>query len=204
MDNLLIVFLIFFLLSFVLKKIWRISLSDKSYMVIAFFGIIVHELSHLIFCLIFRAKVERVKLFSAKGGYVVCGKPKIPLGKFFIGLAPTIGGILSLFFIFNILNLSFGFNQFFDWRFWLFIILSSSILSYIAPSKSDLKASFIGLITVIIIFLSLSYFGIKIPDSLYQKAYQLFLMIIKIEVLSIGLGLIFLIFKSLRKRFSHI
>jgi hypothetical protein len=203
MNNFIISFSIFFFLSLLLKKIWVSALSEKSYMVIAFFGIIVHELSHLIFCLIFRAKVEKAKLFSAKGGYVTCGKPKIPLGRFFIGFAPILGGIAVLFFLFNIFNLEFNLGQIADWKFWVFLILSSSILSYIAPSKADLKASFLGLIFVILIFFILNYFKISLPDSLYQKSYQLFLMMIKIEILSIILGLFFLFVKFL-KRLSHI
>jgi hypothetical protein len=203
MNDFFISLLIFFLLSFLLKKIWISCLSRKSYMVIAFLGIVVHELSHLVFCLLFRAKVEKAKLFSTQGGYVVCGKPKIPLGKFFIGFAPIIGGIGTLFILFDKFNLDFNFNQFSDWKFWVFIFLASSILSYIAPSRSDIKASLLGLIIITVGIFSLNYFNIKIPDSLYQRAYQLFLMMIKIELISIGVGLILLFIKSL-KRFRHI
>lgn len=169
-------------------------------MIIAFLGIVVHELSHLIFCWIFRAKVEKAKIFSPQGGYVSCSKPKIPLGRFFIGFAPVIVGTTVLYFLFNIFDLKISFNQFSDWRFWVFLIVATSILSYIAPSKSDIKASFLGLIVVIGIIIVLSHFGINISDSLYQKINQLFLVMIKIELLSVVVGLVLLLFKKL----SHI
>jgi hypothetical protein len=203
MNSLIVYFSVFFILSFLLKKLWVSSLSQKSYMVIAFFGILVHELSHLVFCLIFRAKVEKAKLFSANGGYVVCGNPKIPLGKFFIGFAPIIGGVSILYFLFKIFNLGFDLSQISNWKFWVFLFLSSSILSYIAPSRADLKASFFGLMIFFLTIFILNYFGIQIPEFIYQNLNQLFLMMIKIEILSIGLGLLFWVIKPL-KRLRHV
>lgn len=76
-------------------------------------GTIVHELSHLIMCLIFRHKIKDVRLFrpieseyDGVLGYVSHtykkGSIYQNLGNFFIGIAPLIGGTLSIILIFRL------------------------------------------------------------------------------------------------------
>jgi len=54
-------------------------------------GVVVHELSHILGCLVMGAKVKNVVLFSKEGGSVTYSRPKIPiLGDVIINTAPLI------------------------------------------------------------------------------------------------------------------
>lgn len=77
-------------------------------------GTIIHELSHMIMCFIFRHKIKEVKLFrpfesihDGLLGYVSHSYNKKSLyqnmGNFFIGIAPLIGGTLSIVLIFKLI-----------------------------------------------------------------------------------------------------
>ena len=147
---------------------WKRILTGKRYAIIAFPGVIIHELSHLFACLITLAKVEEVKLFSLSGGFVKHKKSKLPIiGEPIISLFPVIGGTISLFIIFflfgiNLPDLRFNLNFILEsrdlflseWRnlsFWILIYLSTSIIISIIPSKKDLKNSLSGLLIILII-----------------------------------------------------
>lgn len=61
------------------------------YYVIRAPGVILHELSHILGCLIMGAKIKNVVLFSEKGGSVTYSPPKIPyFGEVVISTAPLI------------------------------------------------------------------------------------------------------------------
>lgn len=77
-------------------------------------GTFIHELSHLVMCLIFMHKINSVKFFrpiESKNdgilGYVSHSYKKDSLyqsiGNFFIGIAPIIGGTIMIILLFNIL-----------------------------------------------------------------------------------------------------
>ncbi len=81
-------------------QIWS-GLLGKAFFFLAFPGIFVHELSHMIGCLIMGAKVTNFSLFEQQGGYVTHGEPKIPIiGKPVISLAPVFGCGLALYVVF--------------------------------------------------------------------------------------------------------
>lgn len=63
-------------------------------------GIILHELSHALFCLLTGAKVVSINLFKKDGGEVKHGHSKIPiLGSILISLSPFVIGALAIFFL---------------------------------------------------------------------------------------------------------
>ncbi len=75
-----------------------------------FIGVPIHEMGHLIFCLIFRHKVESFKLLDLNAtngvlGYVNHGYQKNSLyqniGNFFIGVGPIIFGTVVLYALIN-------------------------------------------------------------------------------------------------------
>lgn len=63
-------------------------------------GIILHELSHLVICLVTLTKVRDIKLFSKSGGFVEHEKSKIPfIGNFLISIAPLLVGSIGIYYL---------------------------------------------------------------------------------------------------------
>jgi hypothetical protein len=109
------------------------AFGKKSIYITGFIGVPIHELSHAIVALIFKHKVTEIKLFQPNSedntlGYVKHRYNPMSIyqqiGNFFIGIAPILGGILSISvlmyflmpsiydgFMSNILN-SININQF--------------------------------------------------------------------------------------------
>lgn len=81
------------------------KLGFKSIYISAVIGTPIHELSHAIMCLVFGHKITQIKFFSPdnKGtlGFVTHSYNNRStwhiLGNFFIGIAPIIGGVVSLY-----------------------------------------------------------------------------------------------------------
>lgn len=114
--------------------------------ILTFPGVIIHELSHLIFCYIFKIKVYQVKFFTLKHvnfdklfsaspvGWVIHEKPKKFIQSFFISIGPfIINSFLAIIFFaiaIKISNLST-----FGYYFVLWIATSIAVNSF--PSKGD-------------------------------------------------------------------
>ncbi len=76
------------------------SFLGKSYRVFVAPGIIVHELSHALFCILTGASIKKISLFEKKGGYVQHTQPRIPiLGQFLISFAPFVIGLGSIYLL---------------------------------------------------------------------------------------------------------
>ena len=186
-------FIWFFVLigiGFLLGFFWSKIFFGKIRWLLVFPGVIIHEISHALGCLVTLAKIKEIKIFSPKGSYVSHSKPKIPLiGKFIISFSPIAGGIfflflLSLIFDFtlpemnlldwsfypNILSLfkesfSFVFNNYRFWQFWVFMYLAISTVICLVPSKKDFKNSFFSavfLVAVLILLINLGIFSVQI------------------------------------------
>ncbi len=132
-------------------------------------GVVVHELSHALFCLFFGHKITEMKLFSPAEdgvlGYVVHSyDPKNyyqKIGLFFIGTAPIWGGIGFIFLVSKILlppeMLPFSknaadnmfaffrgfifFRQWASWHFYLWLYVVLTIGSHITLSRPDLAGA---------------------------------------------------------------
>jgi hypothetical protein len=112
-----IFFSVFFVGAYILSEIQRVSnrlliglIGYKGMILSSFPGVILHELNHFIFCIIFGHKVIKMRLFepnlsSGSLGYVNHSyNPRSTyqqIGNFFIGMAPLIGGSLILFLMTN-------------------------------------------------------------------------------------------------------
>jgi hypothetical protein len=146
-------------------------------------GIPTHEMAHAVFCFIFRHKITEAKFFSLKeGGTVGYVKhefnPKSSyqkIGNFFVGIAPMLFGTVVIYALLGILlpeylpeELSgsiaktgweifknfFSFDNFGNWRFWVFIYLSLGIASHMKLSVQDFKGATSGFATLLcLIFL---------------------------------------------------
>ncbi len=84
--------IIVILISRALDVLWaRVVPIRTFYYLVRVPGVVVHELSHILGCLIMGAKVKNVVLFSKEGGSVTYSRPKIPLlGDVVINTAPLI------------------------------------------------------------------------------------------------------------------
>ena len=85
----------------------------------AFIGTPVHELSHALLCVLARHKIHEIKLLQLNGssqlGYVHHSfNPKSlyqQCGRFFIGMAPIFGGLLTMGIISTAIYPNYGFGQ---------------------------------------------------------------------------------------------
>lgn len=76
------------------------SLLGKRYRLFVAPGVILHELSHALGCLVTGAKITHISFFDRKGGSVEHQKPFIPLvGQVIISLAPLVGGVAIIFLV---------------------------------------------------------------------------------------------------------
>ena len=173
-----------FVTAFIMQKfseLLREKLADvlgiNGYIYLTFPGVMIHELSHAVFCVIFRHRILEMKLFSPEAdgtlGYVSHSYNQKNLyqriGNFFIGTGPVWGGCVMLAVISWLLLpetmrngngfsecLSsfakglFTWNFWGTWRSWLWIYLTISIASHITLSSSDLDGATDGLLMIII------------------------------------------------------
>ena len=118
---------------------------------LTFIGVIHHEVSHALLAFLSGAKVRKVKLFSfstASGNLgEVIYSPRGPwllkrLQDSLAGLAPIICGSVTLAIIYNYLILG---NTFRDSHLWVGVLLVMQISYHMSLSKSDIKASIVGI-----------------------------------------------------------
>ena len=171
-------------------------LGVKGYIYITAPGVMIHELSHAFFCIVFRHKVVEMKLFSPEEdgtlGYVNHRyNPESRfhrIGNFFIGTGPVWGGIFMLWLItllllpgrmlnfdhgvvdsfFNFLGHIFSVNFWSRWQSYLWLYLILTISSHITLSQPDLAGAKEGAITLIAtVFLLELFFGWNKPLNTY-------------------------------------
>jgi Putative zincin peptidase len=82
--------IIVMLLSLMLDYLWAQVLPVRGlYYLLRFPGVVIHEFSHILGCLLTGAEIRKVVLFSEGGGSVTYTRPKIPvLGDVVISTAP--------------------------------------------------------------------------------------------------------------------
>lgn len=148
-------------------------------------GVIVHELGHLLFCLIFRHEIQQVKLFSPGQdgtlGFVNhrCDTKSYyqRLGNFFIGTGPIWFGVGTILLLSSLLLpdemigggnnpgtiLRTFFAGFLDlhfwigWKSWIWAYLSFCIAVHVTLSKQDLQGSMDGFLLLSGLILILSF-----------------------------------------------
>ena len=159
-------------LSFVADKIWSKTIKGRKYRFFIAPGVIIHEFSHILACLLTGAKIHKISLFSREGGYVEHARSRLGfLGNAMIAMAPLFGITLFLWLLifwfgfrleFQAINFSadiFGnikslissawdlfSTGYTHWLFWIFIYLVISLSLALSPSQRDFKNAFFGLI----------------------------------------------------------
>ena len=146
-------------------------------------GVMLHELGHVLFCLIFKHQIVEVKLFENderrnRLGYVNHRyNPKSyyqRVGNFFIGTGPIWFGVACMFVLSKLLlpsgmigagdgfsdimmNFFGGFLKkefWFSWKTWIWFYLSFSIAAHVKLSKADLEGAKDGAIFLVgVVFL---------------------------------------------------
>ncbi|MDR4505171.1 MAG: M50 family metallopeptidase [Candidatus Scalindua sp.] len=84
-------------MSFGIEKLWEKHLNVKVIKFFLFPGIIVHELSHALLCLITGTTIKELNIFKPVSGTIKYDRPKIPfLFDFFISASPLFGCAFAL------------------------------------------------------------------------------------------------------------
>ncbi len=192
-------------ISFFLNYFWARFFPERIKQIIVFPGVIIHEISHALGCIIMGAKIKEVALFSSKGSYISHSKPLIPLiGNFVISFSPIVGSIAFLAFFFRIFEFSlpeinlflepvylsflsifresiaFAIDNYQKWEFWVFSYLAISLVISLSPSKKDFKNSILSSFFIAVTLGFFLYFGF------FSDFINNFLENHVIEVLGIG------------------
>ncbi len=91
-------------LSKFVERIWVTAIGFRPFRFFVAPGVIIHEYSHALACLITGAKIHEIKLFKKEGGHVKHEPPKWPpkftfFSKVLISFAPVVGCILVMWFL---------------------------------------------------------------------------------------------------------
>ena len=135
--------IILFVVFIILRELLLRQSSKKPlfYYLLLFPGIIFHELSHTIACLITLTRIKSLKLFSKTGGFVIHDKPRFLAISFFISAAPIISGTLVIYFSIRYLH-SNSISSMINVSSIFLLYLLSSILITMLPSKQDILNAF--------------------------------------------------------------
>jgi len=101
-------------------------------------GIIIHELAHAFFCVLFRVKIYKINLlrYDAVAGYVIHAEPNRFLPAFFISFGPLIINSLLAIWLFAKVELVY------TWPIALYLWLGIAFGLQAIPSTGDAKALF--------------------------------------------------------------
>ena len=171
-------FLMHFLSNMIYDRMGRIF-GYKAYIYITAPGVMVHELSHAIFCLIFGHKIMKIQFFSPENdgtlGYVThqyyTKNLYQQVGNFFIGTGPLWGGMFVLWLLSMLLlpesawrvdlendaskevfmNVIFSAYFWKRWQTWLWLYLFFTVASHITLSPPDLKGAWRGFLYLMLL-----------------------------------------------------
>lgn len=168
MINFLILFGVVLLIAYLTNYFLSQSVFGYRWRIFVAPGVIFHELSHALACLITGAKIIKISFFDKDGGSVKHQKSPIPIiGPILISTAPLILGILAFYFLARqirlqsdldlktiYLNLKSIFNtiDLTNWRNEVVIYLLLSIGVTITPSWQDLRNMLGSLVFVSAVF----------------------------------------------------
>lgn len=210
-----------FLINFFLVR----SIFGQSYRIFAAPGVILHELSHALLCLLTGAKITRIALFDKEGGSVTHEKSKIPLiGQALISLAPFVFGVVAIYILANKLGvnssridftnpnfLDYGLRvkesilsiNFSNYKNIIILYLICSVAITLMPSKDDFKNMIIpGVILSII--LGAGFIFNLIPDFLLNLPIERLVVVLTtvsfLLILMTVLSMIIFAFSKLVKR----
>lgn len=128
-------------------------------------GVVLHEISHFIGCLIVGARVKKMSLFNSQGGYVIHEQSGLPIiGDLIISIFPLLVGMTLIYFLIryylgNILDIHFTISQ--VGKITIILYLGISIVISMLPSWQDfINASYGYIILLSIIVILEARFGV--------------------------------------------
>lgn len=128
-------------------------------------GVIVHELSHAVGCLLTNSQITEINFWKPSGGHVKHIPSADPIKRVIadpiIALAPIGGTFITLVVVtylmvpdlFDLLNhvdygLVMGAIDVRRWQTWLYLYITTSLLATIAPSKTDMRYALASLVVL--------------------------------------------------------
>jgi len=158
------------------------------YLVLSFPGIVIHETSHMLGCIITGAKVVDVSFFSVKGGFVKHTRSALGyIGEAIISVMPI---IIGLGFIWSLLYLLKSDISQINLR-WALILTQVfifyfliSIFLTLTPSVQDIQNAFLGILVLSVVSLLL----LQKFDSQFLATINNNLIIISISMLAANLA----------------
>ncbi len=201
------------------------SILGPSYRIFVAPGIVVHEFSHALLCLLTGAKITKISLFDKEGGSVSHQPSRLPvIGPILISIAPFVfgTGLIVLFahwlglkgtdlsslqptvpsaltFAKSLLS-QFNFH---DLHNWLILYLTLSVAVTMTPSRQDIMNIALLLVTVFVIFYSLFQFTkyhLSLSFLPFDKIITLLTAVIILLIFSLVLSMIiFAVSKIIKK-----
>lgn len=181
-------------------------------------GVIVHELSHALGCLMTGAQILEINFWKASGGHVKHMQPVDPMRRMIsdpiIALAPIWGTLLLLAFLtwmmfpevieaiqMNDLTAVTTAIDLRQWQGWLYLYLVTSLLATVAPSATDMRYALESLVILALLLVVLSFIP-GFPDLLssvgtYLRPFALFTL----GLMALGIFIAFLL--ALPYRHKH-
>ena len=185
-------------LSFLIDLLLANSIIGRRYRIFVAPGVIIHEFSHAVFCILTGARIKKMALFEADGGYVEHTPPKIPIiGQALISFAPFVFGLGIIFILIKLIGihgLNIPIDRITDLKvlshmsasilnifksinfsspkeiFFMYLILSICVT--MTPSWQDLANAFISLILIFALIFGItkfSNFSFVLPIALLDK-----------------------------------
>lgn len=186
LSKLIIILVCILLTSFFIDFFLSRSIFGKGYRFFVAPGIIVHELSHALMCLLTGAKISKIALFDKEGGKVEHSAPKIPiLGQIVISLAPMVFGAAAIYLLSRRLGIT-GVDIS------SIHLTKDGLINFLSSTFANLN--FHSVNTLIIVYLVLSI-AVTLTPSLQD------LRNITLSLVAIGVG-IFLIYRFTAFRFD--
>lgn len=179
-NELLLIVLAILVLAFLIDLLLVNSIFGRSYRIFVGLGVIIHEFSHALLCLLMGAKITKIALFDKDGGSVEHTKPLVPIiGQVLISLAPFYLGAIAIYFLslwiglkqvdlgsisltfdgaINFFRSLIGTINFSDYKNWIIIYLVLSIAVTMTPSKQDIKNVALSIIFIAAVVYSIYHF----------------------------------------------
>jgi len=228
-NELLLIVLAILILAFLIDLLLVNSIFGRSYRLFVGLGVIVHEFSHALLCILMGAKITKIALFDKQGGSVEHTKPLVPIiGQVLISLAPFYLGAIAIYFLslwiglkqvdlgsisltfdgaINFFKSLIGTINFSDYKNWLIVYFVLSIAVTMTPSKQDIKNVAFSLIFIGLVIYAIYHFtAIRFSFAWLpiEKITVLLSTVLVLLILSLVLSIIvFAVSKMLKRRRSY-